>query len=433
MSEPQVFVETCRALPLVQLVIAFPRGATLDPCDREGLTRFMARLMRRTAGGLDSQTVEERLDAMGGSLAVEVTHSRIAVSGTVIRRSLEPFAALLADALAAPAFTEDELGRLRREVEGELIEERDSDRALARRWFSSALFEGHPYGRPIGGTLRSVAAFERPAVLEQYRRTIHSGSMLCGFAGDLSEQEAHGIASALAARLPPPPVSGGAQGRGDLPEPTALSGRRLLLVDKPQRTQTQILIGGLGTHPRDDDHFPLLVANTAFGGTFTARLSNEVRSKRGWSYGAYSSLPYGLRRCSFSMWTFPKASDAGPCVALELELLRAWREEGLTQEELDRAKKYLVGSHAFSVDTAGKRVGLQLESALYDLPAGYFGRHTEQVDAVTLDAANAAVRRRISDEDLLVTVVGTEANIGRDVAAAIPKLASTRVVPFDAP
>ena len=154
-----------------------------------------------------------------------------------------------------------------------------------------------------------------------------------------------------------------------VPEPTLRPGRHLVLVDKPERTQTQILIGCLGTHAHDEDHVALHVGNTIFGGTFTARLMNEVRSKRGWSYGAYSSLPYDRHRRGFSLWTFPKASDAAACITLELDLLAKWWKDGVTPKELAWAKRYLVRSHAFAIDTAGKRVGQMLDEG--DLrPAG---------------------------------------------------------------
>jgi zinc protease len=204
-----------------------------------------------------------------------------------------------------------------------------------------------------------------------------------------------------------------------------------VVVDKPDRTQTQILIGGLGTHPADPDHTALVVANCIFGGTFTARMTREIRSKRGWSYGAYSSLPYDRRRQAFSMWTFPKATDAAPCIRLELELLRQWCDAGVTQRELAWAKRYLVRSHAFAIDTASKRVGLQLEERVYSLPEGYFKDWLDRIQAVTLEQANAAVRARISPENLLVTVVGTEADIGGAIRDAIDGLGSSHVVRFD--
>ena len=157
-----------------------------------------------------------------------------------------------------------------------------------------------------------------------------------------------------------------------------------------------------------------------------------MRSKHGWSYSVYSTLPVDRRRQTFSMWTFPKSDDAGPCLKLELDMLHDLREKGVTKQELSWAKRYLVRSHCFAIDTAAKRVGLALDQALYDLPEDYYSRYLERVQAVTLEQVNAALKQRLSEENLLVTVVGTESVIGESVRAAVDNLASSEVVAFDA-
>jgi zinc protease len=424
---PRVLIETSRALPLVSMTVAVPLGSAEDPAGKEGLLRFASRLMRRTGGGLSAQEIDTRIDSLGGSLGSDVSHSTSAFHATLIRRSLEPFVALLGDVLARPSFSEEELGRLRRESESEIIEARDNDRSLARRWFRRRLFEGHAYARPVSGTLASLGRLEQADVGAIYRRILTSSNTVLAFAGDIDAAQAERVAGELVAALPPAPAA-----TDELSDPSFTTGRRLVIVDKPERTQTQILIGGSGTHAHDEDHVALHVANTVFGGTFTARMTREVRSKRGWSYGAYSSLPIDRRRQAFSMWTFPKAADAAPCIKLELELLKEWRERGITKAELAWAKRYLVRSHAFSVDTAAKRVGLQLDAELYRLPPRYHEDYIEHVKAVTLDQANAAVRSRIPGEDFLVCVVGTESEIGSAVRGAIDGLTASEVVPFDA-
>jgi zinc protease len=113
-------------------------------------------------------------------------------------------------------------------------------------------------------------------------------------------------------------------------------------------------------------------------------------------------------------------------------MLRAWRDKGVTKRELDWAKRYLVRSHAFAIDTAAKRVHQRLDEAVYDLPPGYHDEYVSRVRAVTLDEVNASVRNRISTENLLVTVVGTESQIGAAVREAIDDLASVEVVRYDA-
>lgn len=426
-SGPKLLLETSRDLPLVGVSVALRTGAIEDPAGVEGAVRLLARLMRRSAGGRGAEENDRLVEGMGGSLGAEVTASTVVFQGAVISRSLDRFFDFLVDALVRPSLPEDELERLKRETEAELVEGLDDDRGLARRFFRRRLFAGHPYGRAASGSLSGVRATTVAVVQELYRALVVPENLVIALSGDIDSTRAERLSARLTESL-----RSGASRRDATPDPVLASGRRLVFVDKPERTQTQILIGGSGTHPADPDHFPLAIANTAFGGTFTARLMQEVRVKRGWSYGAYSSLPFDRRRQAFSMWTFPKATDAGPCIGLELEMLEALVEKGLKKSELSWAKRYLLRSHAFSIDTAAKRVGMVLDAELYDLPPGYYARYLESLRTVGLDEVNAALRSRISAENLLVTVVGTEASVGADVRSAIPRLGGTEVVRYDA-
>ncbi len=421
-----VLVETSRALPLVSFSIALKTGSILDPEGMSGATRMLTRWMRRTAGGREAQAIDTEIDALGGAFGADVSPSTLVFQGTVITRSLDALLRITADVLARPGFADAELERLRRETLAELTETLDDDRGIGRRWFRHRLFGQHPYARSVTGTASSIARIQGDDLKALYRRIVRPENLIFAFSGDIDRTRAELLAEQIRGQLmagPPPDDT--------IDDPAVSPGRRLTFVDKPDRTQTQILIGGLGTHPTDADHLALHVANTVFGGTFTARLTQEVRAKRGWSYGAYSSLPIDRRRQAFSMWTFPKAEDAGPCIALQLDMLHALRSKGITKKELAWAKKYLVRSHAFSLDTASKRVGLLLDSALYGLPVGYYEEYTERVKAVTLEAANSSIVERLSEDDLLVTVVGTASQIGDAVKAAVPRLATSEVVPYD--
>jgi len=426
-ENPDVLVETSHALPLVSFSIALKTGSLLDPEGLSGATRMMTRWMRRTAGGREAHVIDAEIDALGGAFGADVSPSTLVFQGTVITRSLDGLMRIARDVLANPGFAEPELERLRRETLAELTESLDDDRGLSRRWFRHRVFGPHPYARSVTGTPSSLGRIQPGDLKSLYERVVRADNLIFAFSGDIDRPAAEALADSLRRQLP-----GGPAPREESSDPTVIRGRHLTFVDKPERTQTQILIGGLGTHPRDDDHLALHVANTVFGGTFTARMTQEVRAKRGWSYGAYSSLPIDRRRQAFSMWTFPKAEDAAPCIALELQMLHDLREKGITKKELAWAKKYLVRSHAFALDTASKRVGLLLDSVLYGLPAGYYENYIERIKAVTLEQANAAVVNRLSEDDLRVTVVGTASQIGDAVKAAIPQLASSEVVAFDA-
>jgi zinc protease len=421
-----VHVEPSDALPLVSVVIAFRSGATFDPVGKEGLARITARMLRRGAGEYTANQIEETIDSLGGELGADCSASATSVHFEVIRRNLEPFTDLVATLLAKPTFDRGELERLQREAAAELVEARDSDRSLASRGFRRTLFGEHPYGRRIAGTIPAIASLAQADAQGFYAKHYARENAVVAISGDVDEAEGRALAARLLDGLPK-----GVRAEDPTPEPTAKKGRRLVFVDKPDRTQTQMVIGGLGTHAHDADHVPLLVANTAFGGTFTSRLMQEVRVKRGWSYGAYARAGFDRRRDAFTMWTAPAATDAAQCLALELDLLHAFRQDGVTDAELTFVKGYLVRSHAFEIDTARKRVHQRLEADLFDLPEGYHDKYLEHVGAVDLAGANAAVRTRIPEDDLVVGVVGTHATLGEAIANAIPRLDSVTVLPFD--
>lgn len=145
------FVESSAAVPLVSLVVSVRSGAIADPEGKDGVCRFAARMLRRGADGMTAQEIEATIDRLGAELALDVGPSTVSLHGQVIRRNVEPFVALIARLLGEPAFAEEEIARLRRETAAELVEARDSDRALANLAFRRALFAGHPYSRSAAG------------------------------------------------------------------------------------------------------------------------------------------------------------------------------------------------------------------------------------------------------------------------------------------
>ncbi len=421
------FVESSSVLPLVSIVVSLRSGAIADPEGKDGIARFAARMLRRGADGMAAHEIEAAIDRLGAELGLDVGPSTISFHGQVIRRNVEPFVALLTRILGKPTFAEDEVARLRRESLAELVEARDSDRALANLAFRRALFAGHPYSRSAAGRPSSVEKLGRDDTVAAYAKHFVRGDLVIGFAGQISDEEAKRLGAQLAdaihegPRVPMKP-----------PEPERKTGRHLVFVDKPERTQTQTLIGSLGTWPHDEDHFPLVTATAVLGGTFTSRMMREIRSKRGWSYGTSARLSIERRRHAFTMSAAPGSADCAPCVELELQLLEDFAAKGITKRELGFIKNYLVRSHAFEIDTAQKRLGQAIETELLELPADYHTRYIDHVKDVTLEGANAAVAKRLSPEDVVVIVVGTASETLETVKQKIPRLVSTSVVPFDA-
>ncbi len=420
-----LFVERDSALPIAHFTLAFNQGSLIDPPGKEGTTSLLLRLLRRSVPGMTAPQLDGRLDALGISAGVDISRSAAVLQGTCLARSLDHASELVSDMLAQPPSDEQEFSRLKTEALGEWMDSLDNDALVARRFFSRKLFPGHPYSRLTSGTPLSLSRIELTDLRNAYQQLTRVGQLRAAFSGDVTHAAAAQFLERVQRRL----VTDAPTAPSEETDPTVPLGRRLCFIDKPQRSQVQILIGGLGAHPKDHDRTALYVGNTIFGGTFSARLSHEVRSKRGWSYGAYSQLGHDRRRHSFSMWTFPQAADAAACIELELTLLEQFIERGVSKTELAAAKKYLLNSHAFALDTASKRAALALDQELYDLPP--IETFKDRVLAVTLEGVNAAIQNRLSPSNLLIAVLGTASDILGPIERSIGNLVTQEVVPFD--
>ncbi|MGH7281189.1 MAG: M16 family metallopeptidase, partial [Polyangiaceae bacterium] len=273
-----VFLEESHALPLVSITILSKCGAAHDLPGKTGLARVTTRLMLRGVEGLSATEIEERLDLLGAEAGEETTAASTCIQAQGIARNIDELADLLAKIVGAPALAEDELARLIREMDAEQLEQRDDDRTLAVRALRRAVFGDHIYGRVT--TRDSLSKMIVDDVRGFHSRFYTRKNMVVSIAGDVTPDHAHALADRILSRVPP-----GDAVSDPTPEPAKKIGRHLFFVDKPERTQTQILMGALGTSPHDPDHFDLVVGDAVLGGSFTSRLMREVRSKRGWSYG----------------------------------------------------------------------------------------------------------------------------------------------------
>src|SRR5690606_29531955 len=144
--------------------------------------------------------------------------------------------------------------------------------------------------------------------------------------------------------------------------------------DKPERTQCQLVLGGRGLRIGDAATVPIQVANHAFGGSFVSTLVREVRSKRGYSYGASSTIGQGPVRDATLVQTFPNADQAVPCAKLVLRLFEAFVTRGVSARALEAAKEALVRGHAFEIETAEKRLEARLEVETLGVPPSHHDR-----------------------------------------------------------
>jgi zinc protease len=410
----RVLVEPSHALPLVDVELIIGMGAHWDPEGKEGTARLAARMLRMGTKKRSASEFESAIDGMGASLSIDVAFSVLRVHASVIRRSLPALLDLLGEMLTSPALREDDLGLVRRETLADFTSQRDNDRWLAARGLRSHLFGSHPYGRSAAGTEHSIEKIERGDIARFLEQALVGGNLVLGVAGDVRSKDLRPMVERAFGK-----IRAGSTPKTPVPEVRVeVPGRRVLIVDKPERTQTQIYVGSFGIRLRDPDFYPLQVANSAFGGTFSSRLVQEVRDKRGWSYSANARLSADEQRDTWSLYSHPSVENAPACIALQLELIEAFVAKGVTQKELSASRDYLIKSHAFDRDTATKRLEPRLDALVHGLPAAFYRNYIENVREVTVTQARTAVRTHLSAQDQSIVVVAT----ARDLRAKLEKL-----------
>ena len=417
--------ETRRDLPVLFMNACMKGGSLADPPGKEGLVYMTGELLLSGAGNRSRDQLSEDVESLGGALSVHVNHDASIVAGQVLSRNLDTFLEIFGDVLLRPQFDISELEQQKKLQMMDIINGRDSDSHLVRRFFRQFLFRDHALGRPLLGWTPAVETIEREEVRELFSAHYRASNLIIAVAGDVDPKR---LEDKLAMVLAEMPVGG--DGVVMIDPPVLRPGRRALLVNKPSRAQDHIIFGHPCPPVSSDDFVALQVANSAFGGAFTSRLMEEIRIKRGWSYGAYSSIPRTRQGDAFILNTYTATSDTPEALALCVRMYEEFAENGITQTELEAARDYLANQHLFLVDTAEKRVGLHLETILKELDKDYFEQFVDRVREVDLDQVNDAVRRHHQTRDMSYTIVCNTADHG-GILDAMGSDVLTEVVDYD--
>jgi zinc protease len=425
-----VLVERDSRLPIAHLNVVIRTGSIADPARKTGLTNFLGDMLLRGTQRHTKEEIDLLLDQWGASLGVETRTESMVVRGSVLSAKLPDFLGLVREVLSQPLFPENEISKLKQETISGILAQQGNDHALVTRKFGEFLFEKHPYGRPIDGLPSEVSTFDRAALVRQHLAVFRKEALLVLGVGDVTEGTLKSWAGTLASSLPtragaPLPVA---------PKPEFPPVLRLEIVDKPDRTQTQILIGQAGIRMTDPDYYALYLGNVAFGGgSFTSRLMQEIRVKRGWSYGARSNFRFSLQPRSWQVHLFPAEKDTPAALATTLAMIDELRGNGISEKEFALAKQSSINSAAFINDTPKKRIENRILEETLQLPQGFFSGLAKNLEKVRLADVNQALSRFITPDRLTISILGTASRLKKDLAdkAGIPA-DKVVVVPYTA-
>jgi zinc protease len=412
--------------PVVYLNLAFTRGSVMDPPGKPGVASLMLSLMLRGTTARPAAEFHRALDNLGAEIHLGKFKESMRIYGTVLADKLDKFLDLLEEMLTAPAFADEEFRKLKDQFRSSLLDELGDDGEIADRRFQEYMLHGHPYGSSTSGSLTSIDKIEIADLRAFYRANLRAPHAVWAAAGGFEPKKLQARLEKILARLPQEESPS-----RELVEPTVLTGRNLVILNKPGRTQSQIYIGGQGIGYHSPDYLPLALANHVFGGgSFSARLMTEVRVKRGWSYGTHSYFRASRLPLYWGMDAVPSNKDTAPAVALMIKLYEKFHKNGISKTEFDFAKTSLVNQSAFLQDTLRKRMENKVAEAVLGLPKGYYDGYSKRLRALRYSQVQNAIKKHVNPKNLLILVLCSDELIGSELKS-LKGLKSIHVRSFD--
>lgn len=410
-------------VPLVHFRVLIKGGIESDPPHMAGLANLTASLLRRGTAKRSAEQFAEQLDYLGGTFNAVFDAplgSATAISSEFLSKDFDPGLDLLADAVLHPAFTDTEVRKeLARRVDGAKAI-KDNAQASINSYFRAAFFgSAHPYGNPADET--TYARMSRQDIVDYHSKFYCGKNMLIVVTGDFDPGAAKSKLAQIFGAVPP-----GTEWKGS-GTGTVRKGK-LLLIDKPDATQTYFQIGQPGIDMKNPDRATLEIINTLFGGRFTSMLNDELRVNSGLTYGANSQLEQPRLPGAIVISTYTKTDTTTRAIDMALDVLRRLNEKGISAAQLGSAKAYVKGLYPTRrLETMDQLAALIGEIELYNLGRdevdGYFAR----IDAITLDQANATIKKYYKTDDLTFVVLGAADKIREQMKKYDPHMSEVSV------
>ncbi|MEM6454073.1 MAG: pitrilysin family protein [Acidobacteriota bacterium] len=415
----QMLVLPVARVPLLMLEVMSHAGADVDARAQAGRASLATALLdegTESRSALEIAAVAERL---GGFVGTGLDWDIALVRTVLLARHLDRGMDLLAEIVRTPTFPDDEIERQRQQRLGELLRRRDQPQLLARLALMQALYPSdHPYHGSVLGTPTTVETLDRAVLRSHYANHIASPANAVLLAvGDIAPEAAIAAAErgfgdwqpSADARPPQPPP----------PMPKA-SPRRVIVVDRPGAPQTQLFLGQIGvarSAATAADHPARVLMNGLLGGLFTSRINLNLREQRGYTYGASSAFAQRRGPGPFTVGAALTTENTGDAIEQVLHEITRMRETPVSADELEEARRYLVGSFPHTVQRLDGLRGRLAALVAYGLPDDYYDTYPACILDLDAETVRAATRTHVEPEALTIVAAGPAALLTPQLAS----------------
>jgi len=395
-----------RGVPMVSFSVIVKAGSAADPVGLEGVASSTAGLLRKGTSKRSAPKFAEDLDFIGASFGADASADFTAVSTECLSKDLDKGLDLLSDAMLHPAFPQSEVDKLlSQDIDG-VKAAKDEAESVALTYYYGYLFGKHPYARPEGGDEISLARIKRETIVKFYEANYTPGNTILAVAGEFNSSQ---LKTKLEEVFGAWTAKGAAPAALSAPQP--VKGKRLLLIDKADSTQTFFVIGNVGTAVNDPDRVSIRLVNTIFGGRFTSQLNEALRVESGLTYGAQSFFDSKKQPGAFAIYSYTKNESTVQAIDLALQVLDKLHKNGVTADELASAKAYIKGQFPPSIETSGQLARRIANNEFYGLNDDEINQLEARIDAVTLQTAKQAIEKHFPADNLVFMLIGKAAEI----------------------
>lgn len=399
----QVLLVEAHDNPMLDVRVDFDAGSRRDPPGKEGLAAMVAGLLDAGAGNQDEEAIQQQL---AGSAAQVSGFADVESAGLRLRTLTRPHLLqsameLAARELAQPRFPAGVLERERQRAIDGLRQRQEDAGAMADIMLRQRMYGSHPYGKPAFITATSLQAIRQDDLLAFWRQHYRAASAVVSIVGDISRADAEQLVDSLLKGLP-----AGEAAMPAIPEVEVTPAATPLRLSRPG-SQTHIALGMPVLKRDDPDYYALIVGNYILGGGgFDSRLMQELRSRRGLTYGVSSHFTPLQQAGPFVIALATRNAEAAAALQATRAVLDTYIESGPSEAELAQAKANIIGGFPLRYDSNGKLLPYLAAMGQYQLPLSYLQDYPRAVAALTTAQVRSAWQRRIAPQQLQIVTVG---------------------------
>lgn len=387
----RVFYVQTQGLPLVDIQVTFDAGSARDG-EQHGIAGLTTDLLQASAGQWNADQIAQRFESVGAQFSASATVDsssltlRSLTEPALLNTSLETLQAVLTQ----PQFNQADFQREKKQTLAAIKQREESPAELADLAFDKAVFGNHPYAYPTAGYANTVSKLKVQDLKQFYQRYYVAANAMIVIVGDLSKQQVQQTAEKLFKNLPV------GQKPAPLPEVKIPEKASVQAINFPS-SQTHVLVGMPGMSRTDPDYFALYVGNHVLGGSgLVSKLFDEVREKRGLAYSAYSYFIPMVKQGAFQIGLQTKNEQTGQALKVLNETVNDFINKGITEKELQAAKKNITGGFVLRFDTNSKLANYVTMIGFHGLPLDYLDTFTEKVEALTVEKIREVFKKRLT-------------------------------------